>query len=606
MGESSRSDPIGTRLKWLKIPKLEKGLVAGRRQIGLDAAGLLLDNNARYMRFKSWPLFDEWKEIFGKDRATGSSSRDLQELYHGVRSHLNVGSRKPFSQGRNYYRALHIVGTVAKVRSSLMLLDVDTDGLVVEMFQLFLNNIGSNNPSDVFKYMEMIMTMVIEESDDISFNLLRPLLASVKMKNRDISPISWELGKKVLENCETKLQSYLREAAKVMNLEFDDYAEIVAYICHETSNDNNKVCSCRRKSHLLLLVWKSKQIEFQSLHEIFSLQTDDGNVTKLGSENLLEAVKESHQIVLSEADKGAFQKRRKKKPSSAVRTEEDKHTMKIGDWYSHEGSRGNNEEKNDLALTSEQVNSSMFSNSSRKKIDSFSEDSLAKYGQSKKKRSMINQHKEDLEFSLTLKRKILKMKERGHNAPKKTGKTVIAGSGKVRVEKISVQKKSRRPRVDFGEHLVNLWIQVWWPMDEILIVSVGLLFDSFEDAFSFFLAQVYVLYDDDEIEFLNLRKENWKLCGDEKSLQIRSENLALGISEYTSSPGFHQVVTEFDEVTCETNVSAKDSGVNRVSKEEFCHTSKKLKEMVSILLMHGCWFLILMHTVLKDCREFNC
>ncbi|KAG6385636.1 hypothetical protein SASPL_154472 [Salvia splendens] len=51
-----------------------------------------LDNNARYMRYKSWPLFDEWKEIFGKDRATGSSGRDLQELYHGVRSHLNVGN----------------------------------------------------------------------------------------------------------------------------------------------------------------------------------------------------------------------------------------------------------------------------------------------------------------------------------------------------------------------------------------------------------------------------------------------------------------------------------------------------------------------------------
>lgn len=43
--------------------------------------------------------------------------------------------------GRNYYRALHIVETIAKVRSSLILLDVDTDGLVLEMFQLFLKNI---------------------------------------------------------------------------------------------------------------------------------------------------------------------------------------------------------------------------------------------------------------------------------------------------------------------------------------------------------------------------------------------------------------------------------------------------------------------------------
>lgn len=65
--------------------------------------------------------------------------------------------------------------------------------------------------------------------------------------------------------------------------------------------------------------------------------------------------------------------------------------MKIGDRYSHEGSRGNNVEKNNLALTSEQVNPSMLSNSLRKKIDSFSDVSLAKYCQSEKKKSMINQ-----------------------------------------------------------------------------------------------------------------------------------------------------------------------------------------------------------------------
>ena len=34
------------------------------------------------------------------------------------------------------------------------------------------------------------MTMVIEESDEISFNLLRPLLASVEMKNRVMNPSS--------------------------------------------------------------------------------------------------------------------------------------------------------------------------------------------------------------------------------------------------------------------------------------------------------------------------------------------------------------------------------------------------------------------------------
>lgn len=51
-----------------------------------------MDINTRYVCFKSWSMFDEWKDIFGKDRATSSDGPDLQELYHSVRSNLNVGN----------------------------------------------------------------------------------------------------------------------------------------------------------------------------------------------------------------------------------------------------------------------------------------------------------------------------------------------------------------------------------------------------------------------------------------------------------------------------------------------------------------------------------
>lgn len=171
----------------------------------------------------------------------------------------------------------------------------------------------------------------------------------------------------------------------------------------------------------------------KAVNEICSLQTDNSNVTKLNSENLSETVKDSHQNVVAEADKGTLRKR-KRKPSSALRPEEDENTLETVDRYSHEGSSRRNGEKKDLSLTSERGNSSMLSNSLRKKIDSFSESSLTKNGQLKKKKSMINEHK-DLEFSSTLKRKILKLKGRGYEAPKKKGKRVISGSGKIRVEK---------------------------------------------------------------------------------------------------------------------------------------------------------------------------
>lgn len=49
-----------------------------------DVATLVfqLDSNARTMRFKSWPHYDAWKEIFGKDRANGESAEDIMNAYN--------------------------------------------------------------------------------------------------------------------------------------------------------------------------------------------------------------------------------------------------------------------------------------------------------------------------------------------------------------------------------------------------------------------------------------------------------------------------------------------------------------------------------------------
>lgn len=58
---------------------------------------------------------------------------------------------------------------------------------------------------------------------------------------QEISPVSWELGKKVFEKCATKLQPYLREAVKPLNLKVDDYAEIIASLCWDASSGKNMV-----------------------------------------------------------------------------------------------------------------------------------------------------------------------------------------------------------------------------------------------------------------------------------------------------------------------------------------------------------------------------
>ncbi|KAK4413992.1 hypothetical protein Salat_2812000 [Sesamum alatum] len=141
----------------------------------------------------------------------------------------------------DYLRAVLILEGLATVRSCLIMLDVDCDQTIVEMFQLFFNALRFNPSSDIVNYMQTIMILVIEESDEVSLDLLRPLLASVRMDNKDISPTSWELGKTVFESCGAKLQPCLREAVTTSNLNVVDYAPIVASLCQDTSNGGNVV-----------------------------------------------------------------------------------------------------------------------------------------------------------------------------------------------------------------------------------------------------------------------------------------------------------------------------------------------------------------------------
>ncbi|KAH6793594.1 hypothetical protein C2S52_004071 [Perilla frutescens var. hirtella] len=42
-------------------------------------AAIKVDKNARVMRYKSWPYYHDWCEIFGKDRATGEQAEDVMD-----------------------------------------------------------------------------------------------------------------------------------------------------------------------------------------------------------------------------------------------------------------------------------------------------------------------------------------------------------------------------------------------------------------------------------------------------------------------------------------------------------------------------------------------
>ncbi|KAL0009876.1 hypothetical protein SO802_004984 [Lithocarpus litseifolius] len=76
---------------------------------------------------------------------------------------------------RSYKEVVSILDTIAKVKLCLVMLDLECDALVVEMFQSFLKIIRSNYQPTVLLAMETIMNLIIDESEDISLDLLNSL-----------------------------------------------------------------------------------------------------------------------------------------------------------------------------------------------------------------------------------------------------------------------------------------------------------------------------------------------------------------------------------------------------------------------------------------------
>ncbi|PWA69869.1 Armadillo-type fold [Artemisia annua] len=154
--------------------------------------------------------------------------------------------------GQNYYKAVHILDSVSKVKICLLMLDLECDDLVLEMFEQFLKNIRPSHPHTVFSAMASIMTLVIEESDEIATELLSLLISHVRKEKKDISPVPWKLAEKVLRDCKVILKSYAGTIKELIKSDPGDYAEVVTILC-QNATENELVISKSTKRDLITL-----------------------------------------------------------------------------------------------------------------------------------------------------------------------------------------------------------------------------------------------------------------------------------------------------------------------------------------------------------------
>lgn len=134
---------------------------------------------------------------------------------------------------RSYSKRTSILETVAKVRSCVVMLDLECDSLLIEMFQNFLKAVRDHHTGNLFSSMENIMTLVLEESEEIPTKMLLPILHYVR-KDDEVSQVSRRLAEQVLSKCASKLKNYLTEAVKSSGVSLDKYSKIVASICEGT------------------------------------------------------------------------------------------------------------------------------------------------------------------------------------------------------------------------------------------------------------------------------------------------------------------------------------------------------------------------------------
>ncbi|CAA0841960.1 Unknown protein [Striga hermonthica] len=134
---------------------------------------------------------------------------------------------------RSYGKRATILDIVAKVRSCVIMLDLECDQMIIEMFQHFLKAIRDYHKEAIFTSMETIMTLVLEESEDISADLLNPILSTLKKNEVNVLPIAKKLAERVIESSSDKLRPYLAQVVKSLDSSADDYGEVVASLCRD-------------------------------------------------------------------------------------------------------------------------------------------------------------------------------------------------------------------------------------------------------------------------------------------------------------------------------------------------------------------------------------
>ncbi|KAM1124110.1 sister chromatid cohesion protein PDS5 homolog A [Malus sylvestris] len=136
------------------------------------------------------------------------SDEVLKDIFHLI---VGTFSGLKDTSGPSFGRRVLILETLAKYRSCVVMLDLECDDLVNEMFSTFFAVARDDHQETVFSSMQTIMIVLLEESEELRDDLLFIVLSILGRNRSDITVAARRLAMNVIEQCAGKLESGIKQ-----------------------------------------------------------------------------------------------------------------------------------------------------------------------------------------------------------------------------------------------------------------------------------------------------------------------------------------------------------------------------------------------------------
>ncbi|KAK9057901.1 hypothetical protein SSX86_022740 [Deinandra increscens subsp. villosa] len=110
------------------------------------------------------------------------------------------------TKGPSYGRRVNILESVAKYKSCIVMLDLECDDLINDMFTTFFSVVSDGHSETVITSLKTIMVVLLEESEDINHDLLFIILSVLGRNKKAITMAARKLAMHVIGQCAGKLE----------------------------------------------------------------------------------------------------------------------------------------------------------------------------------------------------------------------------------------------------------------------------------------------------------------------------------------------------------------------------------------------------------------